>query len=85
MMWETHLVGAQFVNVHWEGDLVIAATRGELFCLDPSNGSINWRNGLKGMGYGMVTIAGSEGNAQAIAEALNRQRQAANSGAAVSS
>ena len=81
-LWETKLVGNQFVNVHWEGNNVIAATRGEVYCPDPKSGKIKWRNGLPGMGWGMVTIAGAEGNARAIIEALHRQQQAASSGAA---
>ena len=56
---------------------MIAATRGEIFCLDPKNGKIKWRNALPGMGWGMVTIAGSEGNVQAIVEVIRRQQQAA--------
>jgi hypothetical protein len=79
-LWETHLVSSQFVNVHREGNDVIAATRGEVFCIDPKNGKIRWKNTLPGMGWGMVTIAGAEGNTQAIIEALHREQQAAAAG-----
>ena len=76
-LWEIHLAGNQFVNVHWEGKDLIAATRGEVFCLGPRNGSIKWKNGLPGMGWGVVTIAGSNSNTEAVAEHLRRQQQAA--------
>ncbi len=77
ILWQTHLVGSQFVNVHWEGDRVLAASRGEVFCLDPDTGKIEWKNGLPGMGWGMITFAGAEGNTRAIIEALHQQQQAA--------
>jgi outer membrane protein assembly factor BamB len=43
-VWRTNLKGAEFVNVvlH-EGDL-FAATKGEMFCLDPATGRQRWHN-----------------------------------------
>ena len=50
--------------------------------MSPDNGEIKWRNKQPGLGWGMVTIAGEEGNVRAIIEALHRQQQAAASSAA---
>ena len=81
-LWETHLTGSQFVNVHREGDHIFATTKGEVFCLDVRSGKIKWENGMKGMGYGLVTIAGSPANEHAIAEQIHRMQAAAASGGA---
>ena len=81
ILWETYLSGSQFVNIQTNGDEVLAATRGELFCLDPDTGGIKWKNGLPGMGWGIVTISGDGDNASAsAAELQQRQQQAASSG-----
>jgi outer membrane protein assembly factor BamB len=57
-VWETALKGNDFVNVVLDGDNLFAATRGEIFCLDPQSGGIRWHNPLKGYGWGLITIAG---------------------------
>ena len=50
------LRGSDFVNVVLDGDRVLAATKGELFCLDSTTGKILWNNELKGLGRGLMTI-----------------------------
>ena len=52
-------VGSSFVNVTLHGRTIVAATRGELFGLDASTGTILWKNKLKGLGTGFITIAGA--------------------------
>jgi len=40
-----------------DGDMVLAATKGELFCLDSTTGKILWNNELKALGRGLMTVA----------------------------
>lgn len=60
-LWETPLKESDFVNVMPDGDRVLAATRGEIFCLDPAAGRVLWNNKLPGKGVGLVTIATASG------------------------
>jgi hypothetical protein len=60
-IWETPLVGGEFVNLLVDDDAIIAATRGEMFCVDADSDGIRWRNKLPGMGIGLVTIATANG------------------------
>ena len=41
-----------------DGDLY-AASKGRLYRIDPAGGAILWRNDLPGLGWGIVSIAGS--------------------------
>ena len=56
-VWAKKLTGGDFVNVVLSGSDLLAATHGELFCLDPQTGIIRWHNPLKGYGWGLVSIA----------------------------
>jgi len=56
-VWAKELTGSDFVNVVLNGSDLLAATHGELFCLDPQTGIIRWHNKLKGYGWGLVSIA----------------------------
>src|SRR5215468_2374066 len=59
-LWETDLKGTEFVDVMTlDGDL-FAASRGRLYRLDPAGGAILWVNDLPGLGWGIVSIAGSQ-------------------------
>lgn len=75
--WTTQLLKRYFVNLHRDGDDILASTHGELFCLDARSGTIKWRNPLPGMGRGLITIAGNPGNWAAIAQQQDEQAQAA--------
>ena len=58
-LWTAPLKGGEFVDVMLvDGDL-FAATKGRLYRLDPATGDVLWRNDLPGMGWGIVSIAGS--------------------------
>jgi outer membrane protein assembly factor BamB len=86
-LWATALKGSEFVNVALDGSNLYAATRGELFCLDPQTGTIRWHNPLKGYGWGLVSLAGEgipENFSTVVAEKLLRDQQAASSSAASS-
>jgi outer membrane protein assembly factor BamB len=83
-LWATSSKGSDFVNIALDGGDLYAATRGEVFCLDPDSGIIRWHNPLKGYGWGLVSFAG-EGmtqNVPILAEEKRRreQQQAASSG-----
>jgi outer membrane protein assembly factor BamB len=56
-IWHAGLKGTDFVNVVLDGDRVLAATKGELFCVDASTGRILWNNELRGFGRGLMTVA----------------------------
>ena len=64
-MWRTPLRGADFVSVLWDGQALLAANSGEIWRLDPENGTVIWHNPLKGLGRGMVSIASSRRAAMA--------------------
>jgi outer membrane protein assembly factor BamB len=56
-VWRSELKGKDFVNVALQDGDLYATTKGELSCLDPSTGNIRWQNPLKGLGWGLITIA----------------------------
>lgn len=58
-LWRTELHGGDFVTVLWDGELLLAANDGEISCLDPVSGALIWRNELKGLGRGLVSLASS--------------------------
>lgn len=77
-------IGGDFVNVAVEGGKLFAATRGEIFCLNPLNGRQLWRNPLKGFGIGLTTMAFSGGSSgTAVLAEKARQDEAAAAGAIV--
>jgi outer membrane protein assembly factor BamB len=75
-LWRVVVKGAQFVNVALVDDRLYASAGGEMFALDPATGQILWNNKLKGLGMGIMTIAGSSQSPQ-VAELRQRQAQAA--------
>jgi len=80
-VWATHLKAADFVNVALQNEVVLAATSGEVFSLDPFTGDARWHNPLKGFGCGLATMATAanpgSGNAPALAEKRRRDEAAA--------
>ena len=83
-VWERKLKGAEFVNVVLDGNNLLAATRGEVFCLDPESGHIRWHNPLKGYGWGLVSIATANAPTNPLL-AAEKQRQDEEAAAAASS
>ncbi len=73
-VWRSPLKGKDFVNVVLENGDLYAATLGEIFCLDPGTGRIRWHTQIKGLGRGLVTIAG---NQQTVLAAKTHQEQEA--------
>ena len=81
-VWRAELRTSDYVNVYWDGEALLAANSGEVWRLDPANGSIIWHNELKGMGRGLVSLAtsrrpGSSTSGDAAAEQKRRDAQAA--------
>ena len=74
-VWTTELKGSDFVDVMLvDGDL-FAASKGRLYRLDPAGGAILWCNDLPGLGWNIVSIAGS--HTAGAAEKLKRDQAAA--------
>lgn len=61
-VWETSLpeTGYTLVSLVCERGGLFAGSAGHLFGLDPNRGEIEWRNGLQGLGYEHLTLAGSQ-------------------------
>jgi outer membrane protein assembly factor BamB len=77
--------GGSFVSVLLDGDRIIAATSGYLYCLDPVYGQLVWENPLKGKGQGicsLVSVHGAALSAQAAAVIAQQQAAAAAAGGA---
>jgi outer membrane protein assembly factor BamB len=58
-VWRAELRSSNYVTVLWDGEALLAANAGEVWRLDPANGGVIWRNELKGMGRGLVSLASS--------------------------
>jgi outer membrane protein assembly factor BamB len=84
-VWEAALKGNDFVNVVFDGDNLFAATRGEIFCLDPQSGGIRWHNPLRGYGWGLITIAGDDIPQNVTAITAEKRRRDQQQAAAASS
>ena len=57
VVWKTELAQKGYTSVMWDGERLIAANAGEVYRLDPRVGDIMWRNELKGLGCGLVSLA----------------------------
>ena len=73
MLWHTPLKGSDFVNVVLDKDQVLAATKGEMFCLNALSGELVWQNTLPGFGLGFITIATVNAPGQSIAPQQKKQ------------
>ncbi|MBE7490678.1 MAG: PQQ-binding-like beta-propeller repeat protein [Planctomycetes bacterium] len=76
-------IHARFATIVIDGDMVLVGANGHIFALDIEDGRVLWLNELKGMGYGLVTVAtaGPQAPGQATAAAAG----AAAAGAAAAS
>ncbi len=73
-LWKTKLKSSTITNVYYETGNVFAYSGGHLFCLAASDGSIQWENPLKGLGYGACIIASEHQNASVIASQIATQQ-----------
>jgi outer membrane protein assembly factor BamB len=76
-LWRRDLKGTDFVNLILLGEDLYAASHGRLYRLDPTTGEILWENGLPGLGWGIVTMAGPSERAAPAAEEKRRRAAAA--------
>ena len=60
VVWETH-EGRGDVSLLLDGDRLIAALNGYLYCFDPRDGRVRWQNPLKGYGLGIAHLASVRG------------------------
>jgi outer membrane protein assembly factor BamB len=72
---ETQVKGRSFVNIVLQNETVIASCDGEVFCLDPLTGNVQWHNPLKGFGTGLATIATESAPGSGVASLLAEQRR----------
>ena len=80
-LWRTKLKSSQVVTLLGEGNRVYAGAGGELFCLERESGQILWENGLKGLGYSLISFGGTDSTG-AAAQAMAAQAAAAAGAAA---
>ena len=60
--WRTRLKRtSSMVSLAADVDRLLAATAGEVFCLDATTGRILWRNRLAGLGLGVATVLTGSG------------------------
>ncbi len=85
IVWQwTATKGSGFVSLLLDGDRLMIAVGGYLYCLDPLYGQEVWSNPLKGYGHGIATMTsahGMSGNAAAAAQIAAQQAAAASSAA----
>jgi outer membrane protein assembly factor BamB len=81
VVWSAKLKGQDFVNVALEDGDLYATAYGEIFCLDPATGQIRWSNPLKGYGYGLISMASSDGGQSVLMRAKRAADEAAAGGA----
>lgn len=89
IVWEVKLkklLGSSMIRaigqIRLEGDKLFIGIAGHIACLRVNDGSLVWKNELKGWGYQFVSMSGAD-NEEAAATTQQRQAAAA-SGAAAS-
>ena len=83
-LWRQKL-GGSYVSVLWDGTQLFASAKGQVFCLDPRDGTVLWNSPLKGLGMGLVGMASSRlasGGESSSAEFQRRAAAGAAAGAA---
>lgn len=58
-LWRRHLKTSTVMSLVRRGPRLVAASAGELWCLDAASGEVLWHNKLKGLGFGFIAIAGT--------------------------
>ena len=78
-VWRSALRTSDFTTVLWDGEVLIAASGGEAYRLDPATGAVLWNNKLKGLGRGIVSLASprtaSAVDAQSVLAAQRRRAE----------
>lgn len=85
ILWKTKLpggFGGEFVTLLADDQLVFTHARGFISCLELATGKLLWTNELKGLGYGLASLAfagGASAPDAATGKAITDQKTAANS------
>ena len=85
VLWKTKLSSGwvgDFVTLLADEQLVFAHARGSVSCLELATGKLLWSNELKGLGYGLASLAfpgGASAPDAATLQALAAQQAAAHS------
>lgn len=85
-LWSLHLKSSGFVSVATDEKRVYAHTGGELFCVDLLSGASLWHDRLKGLGYGLGSLAGlgfAGAPSAAVQEHLRQQQDTSASASTV--
>ena len=74
--------GMSYVSLLLDGDRLIVAVDGYLYCLDPDTGVERWSNPLKGLGTGVTSLASVRGSTHVGLQAASAAAQTAAAAAA---
>ena len=74
-VWAARIKGYDFVNVVLDGGCIFATCYGEIFCLDPHTGQVQWHNPLKGFGTGLASIAADNGARSGLTAVLAEEKR----------
>lgn len=61
VVWVNNDMKSGYTTLLLDGDRLIVATGGYLFCLEPLTGRLLWQNPLKGYGTGVTSLASTRG------------------------
>ena len=67
IVWESHEKWAGDVSLLLDGDRLIAAINGYLYCFDARGGRVLWQNPLKGYGCGVAALISVRGQSSQTA------------------
>ena len=83
-VWRIQLRSSDFVNVLWDGESLFVSNAGEIWRVDPEKGTVIWRNEMKGLGRGLVSLASmrAPGTQTRVEFAAEKRRQDAEAAAA---
>ena len=81
-VWRIELRSSDFVNVLWDGESLFVSNAGEIWRVDPEKGTVIWRNEMKGLGRGLVSLSsmrapGTQTRLEPVAERRRREAAAA--------
>lgn len=75
--------GSGYPAILVDGDRLIVSVHGYTYCLEPTTGSLVWKNELKGHGMGIPSLASVRGSSISGASAQNTADAAARSNSTI--
>ena len=67
VVWCCSNMDSGYTTLLLDGDRLIVSTNGYLYCLDPQNGKIAWKNPLTGYGTGIAHLVSTRGQSGQVA------------------